>query len=188
MKKTITVTKLILLFIFNWIVFSIQNSYILLALFVALVILLHIAKAPIKKRLFAIIPVGITIIIFEIIFYTSVSLQERFLYGFIAGIKIILISLSVLTFLSYTSLFALIKLFDFLPQDTLLILLITAYLIPTIFSEAEKINIVQKSRNIKTNSFSSLPAIVVPLLHRVFQRAETISLTILSRGYQSEKI
>ncbi|HEX8965359.1 MAG TPA: energy-coupling factor transporter transmembrane component T [Patescibacteria group bacterium] len=186
MKKSITAVKLVTLLVFNWIVFSIRNPLILSILFIILLLLLYFAKAQIKKRLLAIIPIGIAIIIFQLIFYIWAPFTERFLFGFIAAAKIIIISLSVLTFLSYTSLFALIKLFDFLPEDIMLILMITAYLIPTILSEAEKIQIVQKSRNIKTNSFSSLAAIIIPLLHRVFQRAETISLTILARGYKSE--
>ena len=188
MKKSITAVKLISLFMFNWIVFSIQNPYLLTVLFFVLLILLYIAKAEIKKRIFAILPVAVAIIIFQIIFYLWAPFTQRLLFGFIAAIKIVLVSLSVLTFLSYTSLFSLIKLFDFLPQDILLILMITAYLIPSIFIEAEKIRIVQKSRNIKASSFSSLPAIIIPLLHRVFQRAETISLTILARGYKSKII
>jgi energy-coupling factor transporter transmembrane protein EcfT len=100
--------------------------------------------------------------------------------------RIILISLSVLLFLSKTSLYELTRAFDFLPKRWLLLLIMTCYFIPAILSESEKISIIQKSRGLKMSSlsfFSNLAALIIPLLHRIFKRAETLSLAMVSRGY-----
>jgi len=61
-------------------------------------------------------------------------------------------------------------------------LTMTFYFIPIIFQESEQIILVQKSRGLKTFSWNIAP-LIIPLLHRVFLRAELLALTIISRGY-----
>lgn len=189
MKKGITILKLFSLFVFNASVFFIHNPFILTVFFTLIIILLLPTKYLVVKRLKAIIPIGIMILISQLIFYSSVPINQRLLFGYLSAMKILLVSLSVLLFLSSTSLIELVRVFDFLPKDWLLLFMITCYLIPCLLNESEKIRIVQKSRNAQMqnwNFIANLGSLIIPLLHRVFQRAEILSLAIVSRGYGIE--
>lgn len=190
MKKILTLVKIIFLLLFNSLVFFFQEPLILTLLFFLFIFILIPLKYLVLERLKIIIPIGIMIILFQLIFNTSIPLDQRFLFGYIASMKIILISLSVFLFLSFTSLFELIQLFNFLPKTWLLLLTLTFYFIQSILNETEKIKAAQKSRGLRINSWNifinllNLSALIVPLLHRIFQRAETLSLTIVSRGFE----
>jgi energy-coupling factor transporter transmembrane protein EcfT len=187
MKKYYTFINIIALFIFNSTAFFIKSPAILSLLLIIFFLILIPLKNPPWKRLKAIIPVAITIVIFQLIFNASLPLEQRFIFGLTAAIRIILISLSVLLFLSITSLYELTRLFGFLPKRWLLLFIMTCYFIPAVLNESEKIKMIQKSRGIKMHSlnfFSNLAALIIPLLHRVFRRAETLSLAMVSRGYE----
>jgi energy-coupling factor transporter transmembrane protein EcfT len=186
MKKIITVLKIILLLFVNFFVFSTKNPFVLTGLFLFMILILIPTEYSAVGRLKAIIPICIIILLSQIIFYPSVSFEQRFLFGFIASMRIIIVSLSVFVFLAVTALSEIVSVFRFLPKDWLLLLLITCYLIPATLSEAENIRMVQKSRMVYKNPWNviqNIAALFVPLLHRVFKRAEVISLTIISRGY-----
>ena len=186
MKKAITVFKIILLLSVNFFVFSTKNPFVLTALFLLMALILVPTKYSILSRLKAIVPICIIILLSQIIFYPSVTLGQRFLFGYIASMRIIIVSLSVFVFLALTALSEIVSVFRFLPKDWLLMLLITCYLIPVTLSEAERIKLVQKSRIIYKNPWKivqNIAALYVPLLHRVFKRAEVISLTVISMGY-----
>jgi len=186
MRKIIAVLKIILLLFVNFFVFSTKNPFALTGLFLLMVLILIPTKYSVLGRLKTIIPICIIILLSQIIFYPSVALTQRFLFGYIASMRIIIVSLSVFVFLAFTALSEIISVFRFLPKDWLLMLLITCYLIPVTLSEAERIKLVQKSRIIYKNPWKivqNLAALYVPLLHRVFKRAEVISLTVISRGY-----
>jgi len=63
----------------------------------------------------------------------------------------------------------------------------TCYFIPGVLIEGDKIKAVQKSRGMNINNIqiiNNLASIIIPLLHRIFQRAETLALNILARGYE----
>jgi energy-coupling factor transporter transmembrane protein EcfT len=186
MKKCVTVLKIILLLFINFFVFSTRNTFLLTGLFLLMVLILIPTKYSVVSRLKAIIPICIIILLSQIIFYSSVPLGQRFLFGYIASMRIIIVSLSVFVFLAITALSEIVSIFRFLPKDWLLLLLITCYLIPTTLSEVENIRLVQKSRVVYKNPWhviQNIAALFVPLLHRVFKRAEVISLTIVSREY-----
>jgi energy-coupling factor transporter transmembrane protein EcfT len=187
MKKITTSLQLISLLAFNSLVFFIQNPIVLSVLLVLFVLILIPTKYSATERLKTLAPIGIMIIIFQLVFYTSLPWSQRFFFGYIAALKITLVSLSVLLFLSVTSLLDLAYLFDFLPKQWLLLVIMTGYLIPSILNDSVNIKMVQQSRGLKTNKLnilSSVAALIIPLLHRVFQRAETLSLTIIARGYE----
>jgi energy-coupling factor transporter transmembrane protein EcfT len=186
MRKIITVFKIVLLLSVNFFVFSTKNPFMLTALFLLIVLILIPTKYSIAGRLKAIIPICVIILISQIIFYPSIAFAQRFLFGYIASMRIIIVSLSVFVFLATTALSEIVSVFRFLPKDWLLLLLITCYLIPVTLSEAEHIKLIQKSRVVYKNPWNvvrSIAALYVPLLHRVFRRAEVISLTVVSRGY-----
>jgi len=188
MKKNITILKLILLLLINFFVFTIRNPFALTGLFLLMAIILVPTKYSLLSRLKAIVPICIIILLSQIIFYPRAPLEERFLFGYIAAIRIVIVSLSVFVFLATTALSEIVSVFRFLPKDWLLLLLITCYLIPATLSEAEHIRLVQKSRTVYKNRWNviqNVAALFVPLLHRIFKRAEIISLAIVSRGYQT---
>ena len=183
MKKIITIFKIISLIFFSSVIFYIKNEIILTVLFILLLIILRIVptKRPILERLKLLIPIGLLIFLFQIVFNQSLTLPERFLFGYLVFLRIVLVSLLVLLFTSLTSPKEIVSAFSFLPQQFQLLLMITFYLIPLIFDEWEKILLVQKSRGLGKGNF--IP-VLIPLLHRIFQRAETLALTVVSRGYE----
>jgi energy-coupling factor transporter transmembrane protein EcfT len=170
----------------NFFVFSTKNPFLLTGLFLLMALILIPTKYSVVSRLKAIIPICVIILLSQIVFYPSVSFGQRFLFGYIASMRIVIISLSVFVFLATTALSEIVSVFRFLPKDWLLLLMITCYLIPTTLTEAENIRMVQKSRMVYKNPWNviqNIAALFVPLLHRVFKRAELISLTVISRGY-----
>jgi energy-coupling factor transporter transmembrane protein EcfT len=186
MKKILTIFKIALLLLINFFVFSIKNPYLLTGLFLFMVLILIPTKYSIINRLKAIIPICVIILLSQIIFYPSASFEQRFLFGFIVSMRIIIVSLSVFVFLATTALSEIVSVFSFLPKDWLLLLTITCYLIPTTLNEIEHIKLIQKSRMVYKNPWNiiqNIAALFIPLLHRVFKRSEIISLTIISRGY-----
>jgi energy-coupling factor transporter transmembrane protein EcfT len=187
MKKSITILKLLLLLLVNFFVFTTRNPFVFTGLFLLMILILVPTKYSLLSRLKAIIPICIIILLSQIIFFPDGSLETRFLFGYIAAIRIVVISLSVFVFLAITPLSEIVSIFSFLPKDWLLMLLITCYLIPATLTEAEHIRLVQKSRTVYKNRWNviqNVAALFVPLLHRIFKRAEIISLTIVSRGYR----
>jgi energy-coupling factor transporter transmembrane protein EcfT len=187
MKKTITIAKILGLLLFNYLIFLIENPFLLTGILLLFILMSLPTQYPFMKRLKNILPVALMIIVFQILFNSSVPIQMRVFLGYIAATRLIAISLSVLLFLTITSVTELLQVFNFLPKNVLLLILMTCYFIPGVLTEGEKIKAVQKSRGMNINNvniINNLASIIVPLLHRVFQRAETLSLTILSRGYE----
>lgn len=187
MKKIISLSKLITLLLFNATVLFLKNPLLVTILLIIMISILLVTRNPVKERLQTILPIAIFILLFQLIFNYSIPIEQRFLFGYISAVRIALISLSVLLFLSFTSLLEIVDLFRFLPKSWLLLLMITCYMIPAILNEADKIKLVQHSRAATLKNryfFMNITAIIIPLLHRVFQRAEILSLTIVSRGYE----
>lgn len=185
MKKIITAIKIISLFIFNILIFTITNPYLMTEILFILILLSIRLKFPLYTRLKTIVPAAIFILLFQIFFNTSLPLNERFTLGYLAALNLTSISISVLLFFTHTSLYELINVFNFLPKKILLLLTLTAYFIPRVLYEADIIRTVQKSRGLNINNWNiiqNLASQIIPLMHRVFQRAETLSYTLLTRG------
>jgi energy-coupling factor transporter transmembrane protein EcfT len=186
MKKSFAILKIILLLMINFFVFVIKNPFVLSALFLIIAIILIPTKYSLLKRLKVILPICLIILLSQIIFNSAFTMQQRFVFGYIASMRIIIVSLSVFVFLATTSLSEIVSVFNFLPKNWLLLLTITCYLIPATLIEAEHIRIVQKSRTVYKNRWNvvqNIASLFVPLLHRIFKRAEVISLTIVSRSF-----
>jgi len=187
MKKIITVAKILGLLFFNYFIFSINNPWVTTGIVVLFILACLPAYSSFIKRLQAVLPVSLMIILFQIIFNDSISLNSRILLGYLAAIRLVAISLSVLLFLTITSMSELVQFFSFLPRKAVLIITMTCYFIPGILNESEKIKAVQKSRGMNSNNLyfiTNLASIIIPLIHRVFQRAEILSMNLLTRGYK----
>jgi len=184
MKKIFAILKIALLLIINFFVFLTKNPFLLTGLFLIIAAILIPTKYSLLKRLKVILPICLIILLSQTIFNSTVNLEQRLLFGYIASLRIIIVSLSVFVFLATTPLSEIVSVFNFLPKNWLLLLTITCYLIPATLTESEHINMVQKSRIVyknKWNVVQNVASIYVPLLHRIFKRAEVISLTIVSR-------
>ncbi|HWY78872.1 MAG TPA: energy-coupling factor transporter transmembrane component T [Candidatus Sulfotelmatobacter sp.] len=187
MREALTIIKILTLLLFNYFIFSIENSVLLTSILIIFIIVGMPTHYLFIKRLKTILPVAIMIILFQIIFNTSVPISTRILLGYLAAIRLTTISLSVLLFLTSTSITELVQIFNFLPKKILLLIIMTCYFIPGILYEGEKIKAVQKSRGMHIHHLSivtNLASLLVPLIHRIFQRAEILSMTILARGYE----
>ncbi|OGK18807.1 hypothetical protein A2866_02510 [Candidatus Roizmanbacteria bacterium RIFCSPHIGHO2_01_FULL_39_8] len=177
--------KLISLIIFSFVILNLKDSFLLSAIFLLLLAALKIvpSQRPVGKRLKILLPAGFFIILLQLFFHQSHDMMTRFMFGYTVFIRLLIVSLSVLFFMSVTSASEIIAAFAFLPKKIQLALTMTFYFIPTILEESDKISMIQKSRGLRSG-LSSISSVVIPLLHRVFQRAETLSLTIVSRGYE----
>ena len=166
-------------------ILNIKNYLFLTGLLFILSIFLSLtpARKLVFKRLKILLPIAIMIFVLQIIFNQPQSLFLRIEFAYFVFIRIAIISLSVLFFMAVVSTSEIILAFWFLPQNIKLVLTMTFYFIPAIFMEAEQIILVQKSRGLKTFSWNITP-LIIPLLHRIFLRAETLSLAIISRGYE----
>jgi len=185
MKKFFACLKTIFLIVFTITTLNIKNYSFLTGLLFILFIFLWLtpARKLIFSRLKILLPIAIMIFVLQIIFNQSQSLIWRIEFAYFVFIRIAIVSLAVLFFMTAVSTSEIILAFWFLPQNIKLVLTMTFYFIPAIFKEAEQIILVQKSRGLKTFNWNIAP-LIIPLLHRIFLRAETLSLAIISRGYE----
>ena len=186
MKKNIILIKNFLFVLLSFFILYIKNPYILLVFFCLLLIINSYvsSKKLLIKRLIPLIFVGFFIIVFQLLLNPSIPVSERLFNGAFTLIKITIISLLIFFWINITSPSEIISSLYFLPNNLKLLLTMTFYFIPSIIMETQKISIVQKSRGLKTFLFNPFP-LIVPLLHRVMARAEALSLSIASRGYDN---
>lgn len=135
-------------------------------------------NGKLKERIKPLFVICVTIILFQLIFNTEVSLSDRILQGSTAAAKIFTLSLLVFLFTTVISPNQMTTALSFLPKKILFLLVVTFGMIPSIFTEAQKILIVQNSRGRK--SFFSF---IIPLLHRTLIKAEQTATSIQARGY-----
>ncbi len=185
MKRLLAVIKTIGLVVFSYVSLYIYNVWILTIIFFFLFIILAIffPERHVLKRLKPLLPVGVFIILIQLIFYQSSTLVNRFLFGYLVFIKIAIVSTAVFFYTSVTSASEIILAFWFLPKKFQLLLTMTFYFVSSILNEAENIALVQKSRGFKFFYLNIFP-IIVPLVHRIFQRSSMLALTLVSRGYE----
>ena len=184
MKKLKTGTKFLLLILLSSIFLSLKNYLIVSIILLSLIFISPFINIQNKlfSRLKLLIPTGIIILIFQLLFNQSSTIIERLAFSYLTFSKISIISVLVLYFVAVTSVSQIISFLSFLPEDIRLVITMTFYFIPLIFDEAKHISLVQRSRGLPPNSLNIAP-LVVPLLHRVFIRAQALSLAIISRGY-----
>ena len=90
------------------------------------------------------------------------------------GLKVGTLSLLVLTYTSLSSVSEISQALRFLGPKAQLLISLTLNLIPIILKEAQMIRLIQSSRRPIKNP---LP-LVIPLLHRTFQRAQQLALVL----------
>lgn len=187
MKKVLILIKNILIILFSFFILYLKNLIILLVLFFLLLFSnsIIISKKQLIKRLIPLVTIGCFIIIFQMLFNWSIPFSQRLMAGTISFLKISVISLLIFFWIAITSPAEIISSLFFLPNNLKLLLTMTFYFIPSIILETQQISVVQKSRGLKTFLFNPFP-LIIPLLHRVMKRAETLSLTIASRGYEND--
>ncbi len=182
-----TLFKIIIFLLVNYLIFAVDNILGLVLLMAGFTAAGLFSTSNLKKRLKIIIPMALFIVVFHLIFNTSVDLNSRLELGIAAGIRLVLISTSVFAFLAFTSFYELIRFFYFLPKNAVLILSLTAYFIPRVLSDSDTISAVQKSRGMRMKSwnlFKTFAPLIIPLINRMFVRSEILSKSIISRGFQ----
>ena len=185
MKRIIPIIKITFLIVSTLTILSLKNYLVLTGIlfFLLLAFMLISPKLSVFNRLKMFIPLGFFILILQIVFNQRQSLFYGFLSTYIIWVRLVTISLVIFYFMAITSPLEIILAFWFFPQKIKLLLTMTFYFIPIIFQESEQIILIQKSRGLK-NFFWNITPLIIPLLHRVFIRAELLALTIISRSYQ----
>lgn len=165
---------------------SLWLSGLLFAVVLAAFLFLGVRSGA-KKRLQLILTTAVLLVLFHLLFNNHLSLLERLSLGLTAGLRIAALSMCVFVYMSITSLSEILSLFSFLPNVYRLLVTITFSSIPTIFAEADRISYVQKSRGLKSSPLHPFPytlALILPVLHAMFQRAQQLTMSIVSRGYE----
>lgn len=192
MNKVRTLIMLILILGVNIIVLSIKNPLLILFIFIGIVLISIRLTSPVQTmgRLKLFVGIGISIFIFQILFLHNINITFKFIQSFRVTLQLFMVSEVVRIGVFIISPASLISLFSFLPKNIQLLIGMTFYFIPLSIKEYGIISQIQTSRgfgnSIKSKILSPI-ACIIPLLHRVFQRAETISLSIISRGWEDEK-
>jgi len=180
--------KLLTIILSSLIIVLFKNWTLVIGLFVVSLLLSikGVRMDKLVKRIFPLILIVISVIFFQIIFNYSVDLSTRISLGLISGLKIFTISLMVFLFTSTTSPSEIASVFSFLPSRVQLLVTMTLSLIPLVFEEAHKIQLVQNSRgNAKRriSLFGGFLPVIIPLLHQTLIRSEQLAQTMESRGF-----
>jgi energy-coupling factor transporter transmembrane protein EcfT len=178
-----TYLLLIIVIIFNIIIFWTKNI-ILLSIINVLLYLLGInlkSRKKTLKRIGYFVVIGISMVLFQIFFNLTIPIMLRIETGLKSTLLLSAVSQIIFMVIEFISPTNIISAFWFLPKQILLLLSMTFYFIPLLIHEQITIQLVQKSRGSRINVFAS----IIPLLYRIFQRSETISYTIVGRGYEN---
>lgn len=187
-RITLTRLKFFCLISATTLIFIIKERPVILFIFSAIILLslLSGSKAKISGRIKSLIFISFYIFLFQLIFNTSLSLAGRMMEGFFAGLKIFSLSLLVFLFTSITSTGDMVEALSFLPKEIRLLFIVTFSMIPSIFDLSERIQMVQNSRGHTTKSINiikNLVPFIIPLIHLSLRRAEQLSISMESRGY-----
>lgn len=186
--KIAPILRLIAVFIMSGTVVYAGDVFILtlLLIFVFLSVLLSGKRNKVIDRSKPLLVVALLIILFQLVLNTALPINLRLLNGLIAGIKIILLSLTVFLYTLNVSPADTISALSFLPPKIRLLLTITFSLIPVIDTDSRNILAVQNTRGYKRNNlniFYSIIPVLIPLLHRILKRAEQIAQIMEVKGY-----
>lgn len=180
----------LLLFISNFFIIKEHNIYLLLFIFTGIILIsLYLnCSQKLLKRFKVFVILGIFILFFQLLFNQTGLVIERILLAFRVILQLIVISESIFLVMKLVSPLEIVKSFNFLPKFIQILLSMTFYFIPQLMKEYETVKLVQTARGLGQTIFSRLLSpiyIIIPLMHRVFQRTETITYTVLSRGYEN---
>lgn len=183
MQKLYTVLKLTMLFSLTSILLIAKNWQLIGIICLAIIISIIIfqAKKVFLQRIFPLLIIALFTVLFQLIFNVNNNYLARIILGIITATKIISISLLVFLFTTVTSMNSIVELFSFLPYEYKLVLIVTFGIFPIIMQELWSIKIIQNSRGLNTRSwnlYKTFFPLIIPLLHRSFQRAERIAVRI----------
>lgn len=183
-----TFLKFFVAIIGSILIFQIHTALFVLG--ITLLFFFYILLLPIRdqviKRMNKIIPLGVIIVCIQIITNPSPHIYDRISYGIFVFARILFASMLIFSIMSTTSASEIMKALSFAPQTIQLLLTLLFYFIPIVFDESDKITLAQLSRGANSKSLLHLPSLLVPLLNRVFQRSQTLSLALISRGYEKK--
>lgn len=159
---------IVLILASSWLIF-IKDIRLLTVIFAVNFVVIYFSRKRqelVSRLRFLAILVGLVFLL-QIIARQPVSL--------VPGLKIGALSLLVLTYTSLSSVKEISQTLKFLGPKTQLLFTLTLNLIPIILKEAQNITLIQSSRG--QRFINPLP-VIVPLLHRTFQRAQQLALVL----------
>ena len=162
--------KLLALILTSWLLINLQGPSLQAVILAGLISFL--GRKSWQRLRFFLWPIGL-IILFQL--WSKLPLAS--------GLRIANLSLLVFIYTETTSTREISRVFSFLPARLSLALTLALNLIPIILREAQTIRLIQISRGKKL--YQPLP-IIVPLLHRTFQRSQQLAiiLTVGKRGVE----
>lgn len=164
---------------------------VLVAVGIAVISILSSERATMKERMMPILTVCLFIMLFQLVFNTTVVLHQRILLGVASAARILGLSLLVFIFTQTTSISRIVGALSFLPASMRLMITISFALIPAIMQETKAIGIAQQARGFRSGGlhiFGSLLPLLIPLLNRTLARAEHIGIVMQTRGYEAQEI
>jgi len=191
MKKIKTLLILFIILVINITALAI-NSIILVSILFLCVCFLSIIVTSSRQtvgRLKIFIGIALSLLLFQIIFVHSIPWESIISQTTRVAMQLFVVSEVVRVGIQYISPATLISLFSFLPKQFQLLIAMTFYFIPLSMEEYGIIRSAQLSRGLGRTLRSRIIAplaFIIPLLHRVFQRSEIMTYSILSRGWGEE--
>jgi len=191
MKKFNTLFILLVILGINVAALAIKDLFLVVLLFLGVCILSMTLTSPRQTvgRLKIFIGIALSILLFQLVFVRSMSFAQIIVQTVRVAMQLFIVSEVVRVGIQYISPAALISLFSFLPKQFQLLIAMTFYFIPLSMEEYGIIKHAQISRGLGNSIKGKMIApfaFVIPLLHRVFQRSEIMTYSILSRGWKEE--
>lgn len=191
MKKISTFLVLLVIIGVNIVVLSLKDPLFVAAIFLIVGGLSIFITSPSQtiNHLKFFIGLAVSILVFQIIFARGVPFETKLVSTARVVLQLFIVSEVVRIEVKYISPVSLISFFTFLSRRAQLLIAMTFYFIPLTMKEYEIIKQMQLSRGLGRSIKSRLIApiaFIIPLLHRVFQRSEVLTYSILSRGWREE--
>lgn len=163
-----------------------DRIFIIISFFISVFLSFCIKRNKVFSRIKPLLVVSVFILAVNLISADNLTISSRFFNGILGALKLISLSLMVFVYTMSTSPGEIVSVFSFLPPKAKVMLTITFSLIPITLAEAEKIQLVQKSRGYNPNSLnmiSNILPLIMPLLNRTLKRAEQIGIILETKGY-----
>jgi energy-coupling factor transport system permease protein len=184
--------KLIFLIIISTLIFFIKDLILMTIFFLVTIVVIFLLKVHSKSFdwIKPILFICFVIIILQTFTYLPISFSmEGLFFGIIISLRLLILFLSVFTFMSTTSSKQLFETFDFLPYNLALMLALAFRLLPLIKNEIVMIMNAQKSRGLNfwsLNIFKTYFPILVPLFGKTLEGSNHLALAMESRGFKGK--
>lgn len=189
MKKLRTLLILLVIIGINVAVLSLKDTVFIVATFFMIGSISMIITSPSQtvNHIQFFVWIALSIFIFQTIFVRNVNLETTVLLTVRIALQLFIVSEVVRTGIRYISPVSLMSFFAFLPKNIRLLIAMTFYFIPLTMKEYEIIKQIQVSRGLGKSirsKYIAPIAFIIPLLHRVFQRSEGVTNSIIARGWR----